>query len=161
MVNGNTRLMVGLDDLKGLFQPWQFYDCIISEKLSVAIFTVSVTLQESRFSEDKRAELCVVFRQHDNLKSTTGWVTSLVVPAKGLNTSCNKTESSGICQEDTTVMVQWIDRDVWRTIPSASAKVLKFCSFFSLSFLNGCWSGYIKTKSDSVFWPQEMTDFWN
>lgn len=77
MVNGSTRLMVGLDDLKGLFQPWQFYDSIISEKLSVAIFTVSVTLQESRFSEDKGAELCVVFRQHDNLKSTTGCVTSL------------------------------------------------------------------------------------
>lgn len=67
MVSGSTRLMVGLDDLRGLFQPQQFYDSIISEKLSVAIFTVSVTLQESRFSEDKRAELSVVFRQHYNL----------------------------------------------------------------------------------------------
>lgn len=67
MVSGSTRLMAGLDDLKGLFQRWWFYDSITSEKLSVTTFILSVTLQESRCSDDKRGELCVVFRWHYNL----------------------------------------------------------------------------------------------
>lgn len=37
-----------------------FEDWIISEKVSeVVIFTISVRLLESRFSQDKRAEVCV------------------------------------------------------------------------------------------------------